>query len=291
MRPLRFFAFAAVAGASAALASLAACVGDDPTPVGAAVTEDAAPTPTPGQDSSTADTAPPVGTDAGKDSGPKHFCDTQAPLTGVTDFFCADFDGPKGSENFTKSNIPDGGTITQVTDAFFSPPNSLTTTKGATLVWEKVGATPFLEVEANVRIHATALGGVVAPANGYVVILKLSSVDTNVELRYTDGAMVEGAVYKGYYLNATFCPSACGLVEKKLSNTLPVNVWTDVQIIWQKTGTIKVNFNTLPVLSPDLSGVTTTSTKVSATIGVVGIGQPIGVGRHAYDNLVVSVKR
>ena len=217
------------------------------------------------------------------------FCTTQAPLTGVVDFFCADFDGTKADEGFTSASLPDGGALMLTTDSFFSAPNSLTNKNDATLFWEKIGATPFLETQVNVRINVGSLGGLVPPSTGYVTILRLSSVDTNVELRYADGAFVEGATYKGYYVNAAFCPNACGVEEKKLTNQLPVNVWTDVQIIWQKTGAVKVNLNGLTVA--DLTSASTTSTKIAATLGVVQIGAPVGVGRHAYDNFIVSVKR
>ena len=247
------------------------------------------PPPGPGKDSSTADTSVADAADAGGDAAPRRFCQTQAPLTGVTDFFCADFDGTKADEGFTKADIPDGGAVTLATDAFFSSPASLTTTNGATLFWEKIGGAAFLETQVDVRINVGSLGGVVPPSTGYLTILKLSSIDTNVELRYTKGGNAEGAVYTGYYVNVVACPSACALFEKKLSNTLPLNVWTDVQITWQKTGNVTVDFNGLPVA--DLSSAATTSTKVSATLGVVLSGQAVGVGRHAYDNFVVSVKR
>ena len=224
------------------------------------------------------------------DAAPKRFCATQAPLTGVTDFFCADFDGTKADEGFTRADVPDGGALTLATDAFFSAPNSLTNKGGATLVWEKVGATPFLEMSVDVHINVGALGGVVPPSTGYITIVRLSSIDSNVDLRYTNGGMVEGATYTGYYVTVVSCPGACALFEKKLSNNLPQNVWTDVQIVWQMAGAVKVNFNGLSVLDLASSG-PTTSTKASATLGVTSFGSPVGVGRHAYDNFIVSVKR
>jgi hypothetical protein len=283
-----------VLSAAGALGSLAACVGDDPaTSPDPATADDASVVPMPTADSSTADTRAPDSPDAadagGGDAAPKRFCATQAPLTGVTDFFCADFDGTKADEGFTTSDVPDGGALTLATDAFFSAPASLLTKGGATLVWEKISALPFLEVDVDVHINVGNLGGVVPPSTGYLSIVRLESIDSNIELRYTNGGTAEGTTYTGYYVTGVFCPNACALVEKKLSNTFPTNVWTDVQMVWQKTGAITVNLNSLPVVN--MTGVATTSTKVSAQIGVVTNGNPVGVGTHAYDNLVVSVKR
>ncbi len=280
-----------VLSASAALASLAACVGDDPVTVDPVPSE--ASTPTPGQE---AGPGPGPGVDSsvpdgGVDSGPKRFCDTQAPLTGVTDFFCADFDGAKADEGFTKAILPDGGAVKLDTSGFFSPPASLLTTNDATLLWEKVGAAPFLEIDAHVRVNVGALGGPVAPSTAYLTILKLQSIDTTVELSFTAGGMVEGATYTGYYVTAVFCPGPCGIQQKKLNTSLPTNVWTDVEMLWQKTGGVSVLFNGLNVMPDPITAASTTSTKVSATLGAVAVGGPVGIGRHTYDNLVVAVKR
>ena len=280
-----------VLGASAALASLAACVGDDPVTVDPGSGE--ASTPTPGQEAGPGpgvDSSVPT-PDAGVDSGPKRFCDTQAPLTGVTDFFCADFDGTKADEGFTKAIIPDGGAVQLDTSGFFSPPASLKTTNGATVYWEKIGALPFLEVDVHVRVNVGALGGVVAPSTGYVTLLKLQSIDTTVELRFTAGGSVDGTMYTGYYVSAVFCPGPCGVQEKKLNTSLPTNVWTDAGMLWQKTGGVSVTFNGLNVMPEPITFASTTSTKISTTLGPVTVGAPVGIGRHTYDNLVVSVKR
>ncbi|HSO38979.1 MAG TPA: hypothetical protein VLT33_40900, partial [Labilithrix sp.] len=92
LRPRLVLALSLLAASTAA--SLAACVGDEPATIAAAPGDDAATTPTPGQDASPgADTGTADAADAGQDAAPKRFCQTQAPLTGVTDFFCADFDG------------------------------------------------------------------------------------------------------------------------------------------------------------------------------------------------------
>ena len=68
-------------------------------------------------------------------------------------------------------------------------------------------------------------------------------------------------------------------------------MWTDVEVLWQKSGSVTVSFNGLVV--GGVTGATTTSTKISASLGTVtsGAAVGVGVGRHTYDNVVVSVKR
>jgi len=267
-------------------------VGDDPVTIATPEPSEAS-TPTPGQEAGPGpgDSSAPDSADAGGgETGPKRFCETQAPLTGVTDFFCADFDGTKADEGFTKTLGPDSGAAKLDTGGFFSPPASLVTTNGATLLWEKSGALPFVETDVRVRVNVSALGGVVAPSTGFVTILRLQSVDTSVELRFTAGGTVGGAgPYTGYYLNEVHCPNACGLAEAKLTNQLPTNLWTDVGLVWQKTGAVNVTFNGLAVGS--LSSASTTSSSISAALGTVTSGAPVGVGRHTFDNFIVSVRR
>src|ERR1700709_2276802 len=153
VRSLRVCFFTSLAcGVSAAALSLVACVGDDPATGGATTPySDASRMTPPGVDASTSDTRSPDSpdaADAGGDAAPKRYCQTQAPLTGVTDFFCADFDGTKGEEGFTSASIPDGGgALMLVTDQFVSAPNALVTKGEATVTYTKTGATPFLEFD------------------------------------------------------------------------------------------------------------------------------------------------
>ncbi len=52
---------------------------------------------------------------------------------------------------------------------------------------------------------------------------------------------------------------------------------------------MNVTFNGLAVGS--LSSANTTSSSISAALGTVTSGAPVGVGRHTFDNFIVSVRR
>jgi hypothetical protein len=236
--------------------------------------------------------------------GPKRFCQTQSPLNGVTDFFCADFDGKKLDEGFTKVLLEDGGAagdtavLARRTDVFSSPPASLSTMKGGALYWEKLGGMPFIETVVDVRIHAGALAGPVGPSSGFITLLKVSTIGLSattagsyIELRYQNGPQVDGggAEYTGYSIWVSSCEDNCSLLRTPLPNQLPVNVWTDVRLVWQNSGAVKVTFNGLSVF--ESSSVPTNSAKISATLGVVESGPVLVVGTYAFDNFIVSVKR
>ncbi len=122
-----------VLGGAATLAALTACVGDAlaPAPLNPAAVDDAASPPLTKDSSVTPPATDPgdagVGDADANDAAPKRFCANQAPLTGVADSFCADFDGTSTDEGFTQALLPDGGALTRATAIFFSPPASLTT--------------------------------------------------------------------------------------------------------------------------------------------------------------------
>jgi len=280
----------AAGGLSAALAAgLFACVGEDP--------EIVTPTPSPEGDAASAGDAAPAdaapGADAGLDArGPDasdRFCDTQKPAVGVSDFFCADFDGADVAEGFTKANVPDGGSLVRVTDVAFSPPASLATNGDATLVWEKIGASTISEVEVTFRVNVSNLGAAPPPASGFMSIIDIGSVDTNVRLAFARGATIDGAAHTGYFVQTSSCPSACTSNAKRIAATLTANVWTTVRIVWTRAGDVDVWFDGTKVFDQALFG--STSTRVTVTTGLRGNGPPPATARHAIDDLMISVKR
>lgn len=290
-------ALVAVCASASGLAATAGCVGDDPAAqpgaTDAGTNQDGTrPAETDsGGGPATQDGS--VSTDAGTNTdasdAPVRFCATQSPATGVADFFCADFDGSQVNEGFTRVVGSDAGTLTQSTAGFFSPPASLTPSNSAGLLWEKTGPTAFSEVNLEFRLNVGVLGGVAAPQSGSVKIAELSSLDTNVGLFFTRGGTVSGSPYTGYYVVATSCPSACGLTQQKITTAMPTNVWTKINLTWTSDGLVIVTYNDVEVLNK--SAFSSTSTKITATIGLVESSDPPLMPYHGFDNVIVQVKR
>lgn len=274
-------------------AALAACLGEDIAPV----TQE----PIPGVDASTPSSSadgggtppsdagtPPVVTSDASDAS-NRFCATQAPPMGTADFFCADFDGPDVFEGFVP-NVPDAGTLTKITDIFFSPPAALTVRGNARVRWEKAGPTAFDSIDARVRVNVTGIGGAVPPSAGSVTVLGLYTPDTQLEIRYVRGANVDGASYIGYLLGWSHCSAGCLAGQAKLATmNLPLNLWEEVQMVWASDGNAKVTVGATEVFKGMTYG--PTSTVVGVQLGLEENASSPPVGRHAYDNLVVAVRR
>ncbi len=234
-----------------------------------------------------AGTPPVVAPDASDASS--RFCATQAPPMGTADFFCADFDGPDVREGFV-AQVPDAGTIAKVTDLFFSPPAAVTVRGNAWLRWTKPGPTAFDRIDARVRVNVTGIGGAVPPSAGSVTVLGLFTPDTQLEVRYVRGAMVDGASYIGYVLAWSHCSAGCLAGQAKLATmSLPLNLWEEVRMVWASDGSAKITVGATEVFSGMTYG--PTSTSVGVQLGLEENGSSPPVGRHAYDNLVVAVTR
>lgn len=288
---------ALVGGLGAALlAGLFACVGEAPVLV--------APTPSPEGDAAPAgdaaqatdptfavDAAPlaDAGLDARGPDASNRFCDTQEPAVGVSDFFCADFDGADVAEGFTKANVPDGGSLLHVTDVAFSPPASFATKGEAALVWEKIGAATINEVDVTFRVNVSDLGGQPPPASGFMSIIDIGLNKMNVRLAFVRGAAIDGATHTGYIVQSLTCPSACTSNAKRITTTLTANVWTPVRIVWTRAGQVDIWFDGTKVFGQQLFG--STSTRVTVTTGLRGFDNAPVTARHAIDDLILSVKR
>lgn len=274
---------------AASLALLAACVGDDPILEGTSAPpgDDAGPGVV--ADSATTPSVDDAGggTDAA-DAGAR-FCDTQQGELGVADFFCADFDGPELDAGFTTTYVPDGGALNRVDDVFFSPPASMTTTGSAFLQWEKSGAQVVSEIDVRVRMNVGTLGGTPPPETGDVTFIDLGTVDTHIRFNYTRGGNVEGTAYTGYYLFMSTCPSACGTTEKKVPTAPTANLWTDIRLVWSKNGAVELSYNDVSVLTT--TSFSSTGTKASVQLGAYRAPDAPMVPRHAYDNVMVRVRR
>ena len=289
MRKLHFAGVAFVAFVAFSTAcGLGACVGDGPAPL--ADDTDSA---TPGADSAGTDRSPPAdssSTDAA-DAGPKRFCDTQGPLAGVTNFFCADFDGASLNEGWTKSNLPDaGGAFTKNTDIFHSAPNSFGNTGSASLEWDSLDAMVFKEVNTTFQMNVSTLGGVVAPQSGNVTLLSIDTGDTNLTLNYSQGATVTGtANYTGYYVTVIACPSACAIAAHPITTPFTPNVWTQVSLTWTNSGNVTITFNGISVYAE--TAPFPTSTKVMTSLGLVRHDPAPAIPRVAFDDVMISIRR
>ena len=282
-----------------ALAALAACVGEDPpfvsptTPAG-----DAAPAPGPVDSEVDDDAGSTLPVDSGADAdaqdqdasdGPTRFCGTQTAGAGVKDFFCADFDGTDPAEGFTSANVPDGGALVRFTDVAYSAPASLVTQGNATVLWEKVDAANFSELDVAVRLNVATLGAVPPPRDGSMTIIELSAALTNIGLAYSRGATVDGQTnYTGYFLFGRACPSSCVSSMKRVSG-VPVNTWTSIRLRWTSAGTVGLSIDGTSAFDGTLYGAT--ASKVTVRTGHRAVGNAPVTARHAFDNLMISVKR
>lgn len=220
--------------------------------------------------------------DAGFDASPQRFCLNLAPPAGVADFFCADFDGANPREGFTSWTVPGGGALTQTIDSFYSPPSALVTSNNATLYWEKAGAKPFSEVDLKFALNVGTINPPPTKA-GNVTIIELGAGSTKTSIRYARGATVaKTANYIGYYLES-------GAVQAKIPTAPETDTWTQVHLIWSKNGVIELYYNDDPIYTT--TGPSVSSPTVFLTVGLVANGDAPEIAQHAFDDVVVAVKR
>lgn len=281
------------------MAMLFACVGDEPTPIAVGPSTTADGSASPAGDSGNGELPQPDSGDTSKDAhsdaradGSVRFCQTQAPLAGIANFFCADFDGVMVDEGFTSKEVPDGGALEQSTDIYFSEPSSLVTKNNSELVWKKSGALPFSEMSISVRVNVGTLGGPVPPTTGSVRLLRLAAPgdSAELELNFTRGRSVDGEAHTGYYIAFSACPSACAYFERRITNSPSTGVWTELELVWTKAGFVKVSYNDVEVFNTSL-GLAVSSTEVEARLGLLATSDPPLMPRYNFDNLLISVKR
>lgn len=229
-------------------------------------------------------------TDAGSDAGPSRYCATRAPGAGVTNFFCADFDGDDPGEGFTSAVVPDGGVVKRETDLFYSPPASVRLNT-ASLVWKNVAGEALQSVELQFRMNVGATGGAHPPSgqSQKLVGLRASAAAANIEFQYFDNVYVDAAhpEFTGFGLFASWCPSACAANSAVISAAMPLDVWTKVRISWSG-GSIKVFYNDAEV--GNLSAISPPGTSIEASLGN-DYANSAFVPPHAFDNFEVSVTR
>lgn len=200
-----------------------------------------------------------------------------------------DFDDADPADGFTTTMLPDGGALVRTTDIYVSEPASFTSAGDGTITWTKGGASPFIQVEANLPRAARAgraeHDGSRAPLRprGHGrrpdrASLREGRGPRRLGLpgllrRHRD---VRGRVHHGG------APADDGAD--------PADVWTDIRLVWSSTGAFSVSYNGVTILN-DMAPFGVTSTSISATLGPVRVGVAPQMSRHAFDNLRVSVRR
>ncbi len=285
---------------SAALAVAAGCVGsDEPSPSSATPSDagdgdrdtgSAADATTPDDASDAGEPLDDAASDAGSDAGPPRYCATRAAGVGVTNFFCADFDGDDPGEGFTSVNVPDGGAIQRDTSIFYSPPASVRL-KTASLAWQNVAGDAVQSVELQFRMNLGTIGGVYVPSgqSRKLAGLRAPTSATNIEFQYFDKVFIdsEHPEFTGFGLFASWCPGACAANSTTIATAMPVDVWTKVRIAWAGSS-IKVFYNDVEVGSMNASAPSGTS--IEASLGIDYASNAF-VPPHAFDNFEVSVTR
>jgi hypothetical protein len=258
---------------------LAACLGADPT----IVSEGPA-------DGATSDAPSSPALDGEVADASSRFCESQVPASGVSDFLCADFDGTVLSEGF-EARVPSSGELIRQTDLAYSPPASLVTTGEATLYWEKTGTASFSEMAVEFRVNVSDLTVAPPAASGHKVLVDLGSSDTNVRLAFVRGRAIDGQQHTGYFIQTWRCGDGggCSSNAKRVETPLAASQWVQVRFVWKSTGAVELSFDGERVFDQTLHG--STSAKTSVAFGLTTTGEGPVMGRHAFDNLTISVKR
>lgn len=278
----------------------AACVGSDAGP-------QAAPQPS-NNDAGTGNpdagrTDLPDGGDlADADAGPKGFCASKSAPVGATDFFCADFDGPKLDDGWTSvvNPTPDAGpfSLTPVTNVFLSPPRALNGAgtpgtgfgaRGGYFEWKKAGATAVKSIEVSFGINPTPLGGVVGSSTGSVTFAEMGVPTANAAFMYTNGGAVGAGAYTGYYLQFTVSNGAAARTTVRVSTSPKPDEWTVVRMRYGQTGNFELLYNDVSILSP--SAYQMTGTEAYVQLGSSTSGTTTSVQAHRFDNFTVAVTR
>lgn len=291
----------------AAIAVIAACVGDDP-PSSIAATNDGS------TDDRTSPPPPPPppappGDDGGSDAPADHhvptFCDGKSKPVGVSDFFCADWDEGSVNPGFTNLFQTDGGVL-KLVDVFKSSPQSVLAAsptsadaaafpRGSALEWTMAGATNVQSVTITVEMNPTSVGGVFAPGTGYTELVGFDFEGSgHISVRYTNGgniAQTGGTNYVGYFLHSDYM----GMVQAdyKITPALTADTWTTVQLLVSfATSKATVKQNGIDVVGvQNVSVPTGSTTSITARVGDKATGALSRPTGHRYDNLQVEIVR
>ncbi len=288
------FAIASIGGAFTA-----ACVGSDAGPQPSQSVTDGGPLSNP--DTGRPDT-PDGGGGGDADAGPKGFCASKTTPVGATDFFCADFDGPKIEDGWTSvvNPAPDAGPVplTPVTNVFLSPPRALNGAaapgagfgpRGGYLEWKKAGASAVKSIEVSFGINPTTPGGVVLTSTGSLTFAEMGVPTANAAFMYTNGGTVGAGAYTGYYLQFIVSNGAAALTTVRVPTSPKADEWTVVRLRYAQGGNFELLYNDVSILTP--SAFPMTGTEAYVQLGSATSGQTTSVQGYRFDNFTVAVTR
>lgn len=231
---------------------------------------------------------------------PKTYCDDFVPPVGADQFFCADFDSLVLGKGWDNAQRSDGGTLEKSSDLFVSAPNSMLTAAvggpaDGYFVWKRAGAKAFDQAIARFKINPGQIGGLSAPTETLLQLAEIRTSNALVAFGYSRGATgfqdapSSSTQHFGYYVSNAAFGGAAILQKFRITQALPPNVWTGVDITWEKDGKINVSYNNLSVFAK--AGFPSNDTVVTFNIGAQ-LGTNGGVmPPHHMDNVELSIRR
>lgn len=293
----------------AAVAIIAACVGDDPTSApGTTGTPEGGPDTGLAQDSGGSGNdgggADDTGTDSGADAA-KRYCETVAKPVAPTEFFCADFDGTDVAEGWTKAvtidgGAADGGVFTLTNTVAVSlpqsfaakPPNGTGNGTAPLLSWTSVGAKNFAQAELRVRMNPSNTG-IVPTYTGTIKLLEIRTSNGAAALWYTNGANLTSNPasngYVGYFIKVSTFGGAAQLSDHPLTTPLANTTWTDAKLTFFKNGRVTLTYNGISIF--DQTKYASTDTSVTFSVGAALSGAVTEQKVMRYDNVEVTLTR
>lgn len=280
-----------VVGAASAGAPLVGCVGDEPTVASIDASRDDAKT-SDGGDAPTTDAA--QGDTGAQPDAARTFCENTVPGPGVTDYFCADFDGVDFG-SWSKVVKDDGGVLEKTTDVATSLPYALvaasasSTPGGGSLVWSSIGARNFKFATAEVQVNPEHLGGAVSPTTGSVELIEIRTPTTFVSLNASRDGSDGGTNGVRYFVIEETTGGAAVAYRKPVATALSAGVWTKVGLAYGNDGSVELYYNDISVFSDDAFAVASPSVKF--TVGATGSIENAVLERFRFDNAQLSVTR
>ena len=200
----------------------------------------------------------------------------------------------KGWDSITRT---DGGVIEKTSDVAVSQPNAMSTTASGsfgqgTLFWRKGAAQRFTEATAVFQINPTVLGGVVPAATGTLELMHITTSNASVTFGYSRGSNDFGGPpgYYGYFVNVAAFGGAAAIQRFKITGApLEPNVWTEVKVSWEATGSVIVLYNKTKIFSE--TGFSSLDTSVSFRLGAYAAGNVGVMPFHRFDDVALSIRR